>query len=674
MQCCLNPDCSLPLNPDNTKYCQNCGKHLATLKNRYYPIKFLGAGGFGRTYLAEDKDNLNELCVIKQLAPKLQSIQALQKAEQLFKQEAEKLKQLGGHPQIPTLFAYFEQDECLYLVQQYIQGQNLFQEMQKGGIFNEQKIRQLLNELLHILQFVHLHQVIHRDIKPENIMRCLPMSVLSPQQKLEGKERVSLVLIDFGIAKQLEQTNLTRGTNIGTYGYTAPEQLQKGKVYPASDLYSLGATCVHLLTGVSPHQLFQQQGYEWTLNWRKHLRSPISQQLELIIDKLLRQNYEQRYQSAEDVLSDLNTQSVPTEPITTQSSSSLTSPRQVTTPNQKPKFKKISLGLCSVLLVGVVGTQTYGYFQYKLSPFNQLFAITGMQSRLLLKNTISVAPNWVSSLAISSNQQTLATGNSDNTLGLWNLKTKEVKKISTGSSYPADPLAISPDVQTLISGTNNGELKIWNLNTGKLQKTLTGHSYPVNALAISSDGRTLVSASTDNAIAIWNLQSQAQKTIPSEHTDLINSLAISPNAQTLVSGSADNTIKVWNLQTGELDNTLLGHTGSVTSLAISPDTQILVSGSGDNTIKVWNLQTGELDNTFLGHTDSVTSLAISPDAQILVSGSSDNTIKVWNLQTGELDNTLLGHTYTIKLLNISPDQRTLVSGSYDGKLKIWQLP
>lgn len=673
MQCCLNPACSQPRNPDNTKYCQNCGKHLAILKNRYHPIEFLGAGGFGRTYLAEDKDNLNELCVIKQLAPKFQNSQALQKAEQLFEQEAKKLKQLGGHPQIPTLFAYFEQDECLYLVQQYIPGQNLFKEMQKGGIFNEQKIRELLRELLQILQFVHFYQVIHRDIKPENIMRRLPLAETSPQQRLEGKD-ISLVLIDFGIAKQLEETNLTTGTLIGTSGYTAPEQLDKGKVYPASDLYSLGATCVNLLTGVSPYQLLQQQGYEWTLNWRQHLRSPVSQQLELIIDKLLRQNYEQRYQSAEDVLTDLNTQAAPPEPSGTQGSSSLTKGGQGITPNQKLLLKKISLGLCGFLLLGVIGTQIYGYLQYKLSPFNQLFAITGMQSRLAIRNTLSVAPDWVSSLAISSNQQTLASGNSDNTLGLWNLKTKQVKKIATNSSYPAAPLAISPDEETLISGTHNGELKLWNLNTDKLKKTLTGHTYPVNALAINADGRTLVSASTDNAIAIWNLDSQANKTIPSEHTDLIHCLAISPNSQILVSGSEDNTIKTWNMPTGELNSTLLGHTAPVTALAISPNDQTLVSGSADNTIKVWNLQTEKVINTLTGHTASVTALAISPKSQTLVSGSADNTIKIWNLQTGKLKNTLLGHTHTIKLISISPDGQTLISGSYDGKVKTWQLP
>lgn len=113
------------------------------LRNRYCPVKSLGGGGFGKTYLAEDRDKLNEKCVIKQFAPQVQGIGALQKATELFEQEARRLHQLDEHPQIPTLRAYFEQDNRLYLVQQYIEGQNLLAELQQNLIFSEQKIREL---------------------------------------------------------------------------------------------------------------------------------------------------------------------------------------------------------------------------------------------------------------------------------------------------------------------------------------------------------------------------------------------------------------------------------------------------------------------------------------------------------------------------------------------------
>lgn len=249
------------------------------------------SGGFGRTYLAEDLDKLQGHCVIKQFAPQLQGSKALQKATQMFEQEARRLEHLGEHPQIPTLQAYFEQDFRLYLVQQYIQGQTLA-ELQQYGVYSEQRVGQLLFDLLNILNFVHAQQVIHRDIKPENIMR----------HQSDGK----LMLIDFGIAKQLTAIAAKPGTMVGTFGYVPSEQMQAGEAYHSSDLYSLGATCFHLLTNIHPWELWKQQGYGWLNNWQQHLSQPVSQELRQILGQMLQEDRTQRYQSAEAVLVDLN--------------------------------------------------------------------------------------------------------------------------------------------------------------------------------------------------------------------------------------------------------------------------------------------------------------------------------------------------------------------------------
>jgi serine/threonine protein kinase len=260
------------------------------LKNRYRPIKSLGSGGFGKTYLAEDIDKLNTQCVIKQFAPQITGTNAFQKAKELFLQEAQQLEELGEHSQIPTLLAYFEENSRLYLVQQFIDGENLLQELENQGIFSESKIRALLQDLLTTLKVVHYYKIIHRDIKPENIMR----------RRSDGK----LILIDFGASKQLQGTVKT-GTSIGTFGYAPLEQMRDGKVYPASDLYSLGATCFHLLTGVHPGELYQEYGYEWVKTWRVHLQKPVNSDLDTVLDKLLQKYYQQRYQSAQAVLQDL---------------------------------------------------------------------------------------------------------------------------------------------------------------------------------------------------------------------------------------------------------------------------------------------------------------------------------------------------------------------------------
>jgi formylglycine-generating enzyme required for sulfatase activity len=258
----------------------------------------LGGGGFGKTYLAEDIDRLRTKCVIKQFAPQIQGTGALEKATELFEQEAKQLEQLGTHPQIPGLWAYFEEHNRLYLVQEFIEGENLLVELEKQGTFGEEKIRGLLLDLLPILEVVHQAQVIHRDIKPENIIR----------RGSDGK----LFLIDFGASKQIQGT-VKPGTQVGTFGYAALEQMQDRQVYPATDLYSVGATCFHLLTGIHPWNLYTEEGYSWVKEWRQHLKQSISPQLGTIVDKLLQKEYQQRYQSAGEVLQVLI--GVPPQPV-----------------------------------------------------------------------------------------------------------------------------------------------------------------------------------------------------------------------------------------------------------------------------------------------------------------------------------------------------------------------
>lgn len=298
MSQCLNPDC-LHQNPPITKFCQRCGNQLL-LGDRYRAVKYISEGGFGRTFKAVDEHRLDTICVIKQFLPQLQGSAAIQKATELFKQEAVRLRDLGKHPQIPDLLAFFEQDKRFYLVQEFIDGEDLLKELQQQGKFSEKQIKQLLTELLPILDFVHKQKVIHRDIKPDNIIR---------------NSHSSLVLIDFGVAKELSGSVLTRvGTVTGTPGYAAPEQMQ-GHVFPASDLYSLGVTCIRLLTGclleekngTLADELFDPMQMEWV--WRNKALS-ISNDLGKVLDKMLLFPVGARYQSAAEVLQALNPVSV----------------------------------------------------------------------------------------------------------------------------------------------------------------------------------------------------------------------------------------------------------------------------------------------------------------------------------------------------------------------------
>ncbi|MEH2113826.1 serine/threonine-protein kinase [Nostoc sp.] len=291
MKLCPNIGCLYSHNPQTTQVCLKCGEQLL-LNHRYHLWRQVGHGGFGITFLAVDEQFPSQpKCIIKQFNFPASSGRNSYQAMKLFRQEAMRLDELQ-HPQIPKLLGYFEQENRLYLVQEWIPGQTLKEELQENGVFNEQKIQQILKELLPVLQFIHDLQIIHRDIKPANIIRS----------SAQGQ----LILIDFGVAKHITATALLQtGTTVGSPEYIAPEQT-RGKAIPASDLYSLGVTCIHLLTDISPFDLFDVTCDRWV--WRDYLLpgNTISPKLGTILDKLLQNATSQRYKSATEVLQALN--------------------------------------------------------------------------------------------------------------------------------------------------------------------------------------------------------------------------------------------------------------------------------------------------------------------------------------------------------------------------------
>ncbi|MEL6440041.1 MAG: bifunctional serine/threonine-protein kinase/formylglycine-generating enzyme family protein [Cyanobacteria bacterium J06621_8] len=283
---CLNPDC-LQVNLDHAELCEHCGSQLL-LMNRYRAVALLGQGGFGRTFLAIDEFKPSKpRCVIKQFLPEVKGAKAIKKATELFEREAARLDELGQHKQIPELLAFFDQEERKYLIQEFVDGQDLLKELKNTGIFSQEQIKELLDDLLSVLKFVHDNNVIHRDIKPENIIR----------RKQDNK----LVLVDFGAAKEAIAADVSQtGTIIGSVSYIAPEQAA-GKAKFASDLYSLGATCLHLLTGIDPTDLFDTAEGEWI--WRSQLRdNEVDYELSHVLDKLVEGATKRRFQSAREVM------------------------------------------------------------------------------------------------------------------------------------------------------------------------------------------------------------------------------------------------------------------------------------------------------------------------------------------------------------------------------------
>ncbi|MCC5648527.1 serine/threonine protein kinase [Nostoc sp. XA013] len=332
---CTRPRCPRPQNyfadlddittlkTTQQKYCTTCGMPLL-LDGRYVPVKLLGRGGFGAAFLARDRriPGMRQ-CVVKQFQPSGNlTLNQLQQAQLMFEREAEVLAQLGNdHEQIPDLFAFFpvivnglqpgQQDQFFYLVQEYINGQNLEEELVQHGKFSEQQILEVLQEILKVLKFVHDRGIIHRDIKPSNIMR-----------RRDGR----LFLLDFGAVKQVTNAALGAASSTGIYsmGFAPPEQMAGGQVFPSTDLYALAVTLITLLTNQEAIKLFDA----YTNQWKWRMQVTINPRLADILDKMLLPAANQRFQSAQEVLDALNSQPL--------AATQLNSP-SVTLPPQPPK-------------------------------------------------------------------------------------------------------------------------------------------------------------------------------------------------------------------------------------------------------------------------------------------------------------------------------------------------
>lgn len=273
-----------------TELGQLCGQQKL-FRDRYEVLRMLGRGGFGVTFLARDVSLPGEpFCVIKQLCPKVSEPSALENARKRFEREAKTLAKLGSHSQIPMLLDYFVADGEFYLVQEYIRGVTVARWVRRYGCITETAAKRFLREMLPVLQYIHNQQVIHRDIKPQNIIRC--------------QDDNRLVLIDFGAVKELiaqaGETTMRGATThfIGTVGFAPPEQFSLRPVF-GSDIYSLGVTCLYLLTGKAPLD-FDSDRHTGELLWQNSVQ--LSESFAKILGKMLKISLQDRYRSANAIL------------------------------------------------------------------------------------------------------------------------------------------------------------------------------------------------------------------------------------------------------------------------------------------------------------------------------------------------------------------------------------
>ena len=261
------------------------------LLSRYHITELLGGGGFSDTYLAKDIALPGEpYCVVKHLCPKEQQQGILQVAQQLFEREAKVQYQLSQNPQIPTLFAHFEQDNQFFLVQEYIEGHDIAEELIEGQSMNEASALTLVHDILTALAILHDEQCIHRDLKPHNLRR-------------RSRDQ-NIILIDFGAVKEIRHLTLlpngetSRTVAIGSPGYMPAEQVA-GKPKLASDIYAVGMIGIHAVTGHSP-MYFDEDPMTGELLWQHEAR--ICDDFKAVLRKMTHPYHMNRYANAREAL------------------------------------------------------------------------------------------------------------------------------------------------------------------------------------------------------------------------------------------------------------------------------------------------------------------------------------------------------------------------------------
>ena len=277
----------------------------------------------------------------------------------------------------------------------------------------------------------------------------------------------------------------------------------------------------------------------------------------------------------------------------------------------------------------------------------------------------------INSVAYRPDDQQLATGSSDHTVGLWDSSSQQLQKLLKGHSGVVNSVCYRPDGKQLASGSNDNTVGLWDPHRQQLLAQLKGHSGVVNSVCYRPDGKQLASGSSDNTVGLWDPASKLLLAQLKGHSGGVSSVCYRPDGLQLASGSDDNTVGLWDLSSQQLLAQLKCHSGGVRSVCYRPDGQQLASGSSDNTVGLWDPSSQQLQKLLKGHSSRVRSVCYRPDGLQLASGSSDKTVGLWDPPSQQLHKLLKGPNGRVLSVCYRPDGQQLASGSDDKTVSLW---
>lgn len=603
----------------------------AVVQGRYMVVRTLGQGGMGAVYLVKDRALGDRLCAMKMMQWGGRTPEERAAAVQRLEPEAAILSRLS-HAGIPQIYDRFVEYGCYYLVMEFVAGVDtgrlLDRHLARYGVpLPERAVVRWALQICDVLDYLHRHDppVLHRDLKPANLI------------VLKGG-RVKVV--DFGIAKRL---TTEQGTTIGTIGYAPPEQY-RGQPEVRSDLYALGASLHHLLSGRNP-----QAEAPFDFPPLHSLVPAISTGLVELVADLVALNPADRPQSAREVMERLSALYPRLDPYYFQDGAHELDELI----GEILREDREAAGLGDAQAAGRRPSVWTGAEAICAQNAPALVSVPGPAERVY----------QVTGAAFSPDGRSLAVSSSRREIGLWCAADGRWEGRLVREA--PGPLAFAPGGEVLASGHEDGSVQLWRLADGRPLLTLRAGG-PVTAVAFSPAGQVLAAASADGCLQLWRLSDGTLvRKVPVGSASECG-IAFSPDGALLAAGGSGQ-VRVWMTNTGQELRAVNCPAAVVPAVLFSPDGRELLAGAGDGLVRVWDLGSSRLRCALEAGPGPVRAMALSRSGLLVTAGAQ---VKLWDTRTGRAVAMLEGHRYPVEAAAFSPDERALVTGSYDG-LRLW---
>ena len=631
--------------------CGHCG--AAKVVNGYRVERLISQGPHSRVYQARspggEKVALKEL--VFALVPDVVQLEA-------FEREAKILKALD-HPRIPKFIDSFQDGSGvhtrLYLVQQFVEGTPLSKLADRAN--DAGFVEAVARDVLEVLAYLHTRQpkVLHRDIKPANLI-------------LGEDGRVKVV--DFGAALAHPRGATHGATLVGTFGYMPPEQLG-GTVNETSDLYALGASLLHLLTGRPPTEF---------LNTSTEIEIPsdvaMPERLRVFLHGLTARRREQRYRTAATAQRALDG----LEEVKFTSGE-----RQTTVPGRG--LPRYAWWVAAGLIALGVGLRLFG-----LNEVNEAEPVSGKASASVKASPIApvvsdrIVQSWVAhddpiqSISWSPERERIATSDSKGVVRIWHPWTGSLT-LALDMQVPADVVAFSPDGQAIAIGSSGGEeLVLWEVAPESRERFRIQTTGGVQAVAFSPDGREVLTGGGLQTGKVWHaLSGKRLRELDMKREGGVRAVAYDPRGRFVALGSGMNDlttrVKLFGAGYGEPGIAFDGHAGMIHAVAVSSDGETIASASADSTW-LWSRDPKHPRRQIQTVTAPAgrISLAFSPDGTLLARANSAAGVELFDVATGRLLTALVDDVaLSVNGIAFSPDGRYLAGAGNDRQVRIWDV-